>query len=476
MKKRLLVVAVLLGLLFVMASPVLADDDTPLMGPGEYAQYLWEKAQTDVIVSIERGFCQILWAFDRFSLMIYRYVVESHAIQDVKDALMETLAGLMPDVFRNLLFGSGSGGIGLMYIALMLAGLAMAAVPLLNGATLVRLDRVIVWGVLITALFVSSGFGYDLIDSLEVIRAGMMESVSQNGGANIQQIVLSPMKADDDATQFDFSFELPQGFQEEYFPEPETRAYRVIFVDLPAIPDLRTEVDVETDESMENRRASAASGVVIALFAFLGAVLVLMFAMAYGLLDLAAIVTLLFLFAALPLGFFEFGMGVLADTLKRYVQISVVGLVVAIFMAISGTLLTHIMSGLNSPAEMGLSAMYILLTLTILRSAVTRALALAMEAGRGGYQSVQAVLTGGIAAATIATAAKITAAPQGAGKAAAQTAGRIGAGALAGAVKGALLGGGIPGAMAGAARGAIGGAVKSVRRRGNVFRDNGRVR
>ncbi len=471
MNRRLLLVAMMVLAMFLAASPVLAADDTPVMGPGEFLQRWWETAQTDIIVSVERGFCQVLWAFDRFSLMVYGYVVESHAIQDVKDALMETLADLMPDVLRNLLFGSGSGGVGLMYVALMLAGLTMAAVPLLNGATLVRLDRVIIWGVLITALFVSSGFGYDLVNSLEIIRTGMMESVSQNGGADIQQLVLSPMKADGDSTQFDFSFELPQGFQDEYFPEPETRAYRVIFVDLPAVPDLRTEVDIETDESLENRRASAASGVVIALFAFLGAVLILMFAIAYGLLDLAALVTLLFLFAALPLGFFEFGMGVLADTLKRYVQVLVVGLVVSIFMALSGTLLTRIIGGLNSPAEMGLSAMYIGLTLIILKSAITRALALVMDAGRGGFQSVQAVMTGGIAMASLAAAARVTNAP----KQAAQTAAQVGGGALTGALSGALMGGGIPGAVAGAVRGAAASAVRGKSSRGNVFQNNGRI-
>jgi len=451
--------------------------DPPVMGPGEFFQRWWDIAQADTIVGLERGTCSILWDFDRLALLIYGKVVQQGMTRDVREAMLDAVANLMPSVLRNVLFGGSGGGAGLMYIALMLAGLAMAAVPLLGGGmALVRLDRVLTWGVLITALFISTGMGYDFINLLEDVRVGMMNSVSQSSTVTLHNLVTQPMMArPDEALVNLFSFVLPEDFEKTYFPKPQTQLYRVVLIDV-KLGAVAEDTPVETEESIANRKAQAAAGVVMALFSALGGVLVLMFAIVYGLLDLAALVTLLFLFAALPLGFFEFGTKVLGDTLSRYVQIAIVGLVVAIFMAISSVLIHHILSNANDSRTLGVAALYILLTVAILKAALSRAMGLLMEAGKGVSVSTKAVL----GASSIVAVRSGVAVPGRAQLSASQIADKhrsamkraVGA-AVVGGARGFIGGGGYAGAARGAVKG-VSRALKDERKRGNVFLKNGR--
>ena len=483
-KKKLMGVLALLLAFFAFA-PMRVEakawrysEDPPLMGPGEYFQRWWHIAQADTIVGLERGTCSILWAFDRLALLIYDKVVKQGMTRDVREAMLDAVANLMPGVFRNLLFGGSGGGAGLMYIALMLAGLAMAAVPLLGGGmALVRLDRVLTWGVLITALFVSTGMGYDFVNLLEDVRVGMMQSVSQSSTVTLHDLVTRPMLARPDEVLVSlFSFVLPDEFEKTYFPEPRTATYRVVLVDV-KLGSVAEDTEVETEDSIANRKAQAAAGVVMALFSALGGVLVLMFAVVYGLLDLAALVTLLFLFAALPLGFFEFGTRVLGDTLSRYVQIAIVGLVVSIFMAVSSILIHHILSNANDARTLGIAALYIALTVGILKAALGSAVGLLKASTQGVSVSTKAVLGGAVAVgAGVAAANKALPASRSPRKKAddrrAALERAVGA-AVVGGARGFIGGGGYAGAARGAVKG-VSRALKDERKRGNVFLKNGR--
>jgi len=487
-QKRLILSLALAAVMAILASPALAitssDGDPPLMGPGEYFQRWWHIAQADLIVGMERGTCSIVWTFDRLALLTYDKIVQEGVTRDVREAMLDAVANLMPDVLRNLFFGA-SGGVGLMYLALILAGLVMIAVPLFGGGgvTMIRLDRVLTWGVLITALFISTGLGYDFIGLVEDVRVGMMDSVAQNSTTSLKRLVTDPMMArPDEVLVTIFNFVLPDKFEKTYFPEPVTQIYRVVLVDV-KLGSMAEDTPVETEASIERRKVQAAAGIVMALFSALGAVLIFMFALIHALLDLAALVTLLFLFAALPLGFFDFGIYVLSDTLNRYVQIAVVGLVVAIFMAIAAILLDRIMTNINDPRTFSIAALYIFLAITILKAAFSRAFALLREAGGGVASSTKAVIgttaTGsGVFAVTgmagvLASSSTSSATSQGSKKAMVERA--IGAAAV-GATRGFFSGGG----YAGAAKGALKSTAHAIKdetqkkRRGNVFVNNGR--
>jgi len=81
----------------------------------------------------------------------------------------------------------------LFLIALLLAGLVMTF-PLLGATRLVQADRVILWGVVLFALFVSGTQGFDLTNAIEGLRVRMIETIAEGDtGDGLIDLVALPV-------------------------------------------------------------------------------------------------------------------------------------------------------------------------------------------------------------------------------------------------------------------------------------------
>ena len=120
---------------------------------------------------------QIAWIADRLAVGFFDLAVNSTLLLDIKDTLMTAAATIMPQILRDVVYG---GKAGLFYIAISLAGVMMAIPLWTNGASLVKPERALVWGVFLFALFVggtSSVTGYDLVGFVETLRVQIVKGI-----------------------------------------------------------------------------------------------------------------------------------------------------------------------------------------------------------------------------------------------------------------------------------------------------------
>ncbi len=425
------------------------------------SRQMWIQAQ----ISLAHATVRFIWWLARLGWRIFRSVVQDDLWRALREGLLRTLSGLMPEVLRDLVFGSRASA-GLMYLALLLAGLALT-VPMLAGARrLARADQVILWGVILLTLFVSSTMGYDLIGAVEGLRVGMMQRILEAGGADTGRSVVSfitvPMRATvDEAEQGLDEWALPETFEMLYFPEPRTQTVRVLWAESPLF-DGAWEVEFETSDSQEERLSLARTAMMIAFLLFVPIYLLLVFVLVFGLLSMAALALIVFLTAALPLGFFEFGKIVLARLLQKYVEIVVLSLGAALFVSLVGRLVDSI-----AVSEGGLSEMVqgyvVMLPLAVV---VSSFVPMAMNA-----------LTGSVGAMRASVRAAFL--PMSASGAPGATGGlmREAAGAALGAmgVRMAMGASGPAGVVAGAAVGAAGRRAARRTPRGDVFAQTART-
>jgi len=360
-----------------------AASGPPTMGLGEYLEHWANSKWVDMVVAVQKGFAEIVWFFARFALATYQQV-SNGAIVQIKEGFFETLAQLMPSILKDIVLGTN----GLFYVALVLAGLLMIVPMVGYGHRLVKPERVLIWGVLLSVLFILGTRGYDLIGYIEGLRVWMMNTVVKAGVTELDFLVTEPMLAANNETELTLDFSLPVEFEQTYYPPRQTQTYRVVIAGFGT--DLK-DVGVETEGSRQIRLDAAASGTVMAAYAAVGAYIIFLFALLRALLDLAAMITILFFFAGLPLGFFEFGSQVLGDTLMRYVQLVVLSLAMAIFIALSGSILARIRPG-RDLAQIGIALVFMLVFILLLHAGVGRALSLLMESGKGMYMSTRAVI------------------------------------------------------------------------------------
>ena len=132
----------------------------------------------------------VLWFFDKAAVYVFDLVIVDGLWDDLRTSLLSSLANLMPGILQNLVGGSS----GLLYIAIMLAGITMT-LPFLNASRLVRLDQVILWTIVMITLFISGTAGYDLIGAFENLRTSMMQTVMSGQDNDIHAMVTKPMLA-----------------------------------------------------------------------------------------------------------------------------------------------------------------------------------------------------------------------------------------------------------------------------------------
>jgi hypothetical protein len=196
------------------------------------------------------------------------------------------------------------------------------------------------------------------------------------------------------------------------------------------------------------------------------AAVILGFSLAFIFLGIAALILILFLMAALPLGFFEFGNIILTKILERYIQIVTLSMVLALFMRVSAGLMAAL-----PQAESTSAIVEWLLLIGALFIALQMIFGMAYKALTDSFSSFSN---------SVRLATGMPLPPQGQGVI--STIGRV----ATGAAMGALISGGGAGALAGGAGELIGAPLmaswkgrnevaqqNAADQRGNVFLENG---
>jgi len=288
-------------------------------------------AVSGFFVDIQAGLLKLtagaFWLLDRGAAFIFnKAVIENTWIMNIRNQMLQQFAGLMPGLLRDMVLGSS----GLMYVALALAGVVMAAPMLAAGERLVKADRVVAWGVILIALFISGRFGYDLIAAIENFRQGQVNRIIAGAHLPTDKLILQPMRAGGGDLGFNDSdlLKLPPAFESDFFPEAEEMEISIQMTDSGATFG---NMWVETEQSLKRRAEQSMSGIFYAVISLFGAYLMFIFSFAYVLLTFAALVLIVFFFAALPLGFFEFGNVFLVNLLGRYMQLTALSLALAVF-------------------------------------------------------------------------------------------------------------------------------------------------
>ena len=390
---------------------------------------------TTMAVAIIQAIDMLIWFMDRLVLAVYEAAVNGAWLETFRHDLLDNLVTFLPDTLSQIALGPT----GIMYIALALAGVLMT-IPLYfsgTGSKLVRPERVLVWGVVVTALFISGTLGYDLIEGIESLRVGVVRDMM--GGADTQdsaeELVLTPLFATqaESGLTFDNLTQLPGQFISAYFPEIQKIEVSVKTMESGWFGAINTEV--ESEDSKLARIQGASQSLLYGLISLGAAVVVLMFAVAFIFLGVAALILVLFLMAALPLGFFEFGNMILMSIVERYVQIAAFSLALALLMRVSGGLMGALPAGVTTPT----AAVEWVILLGALFMSIQILFGAAFKA-----------LTSSFSAFTNSVKASLGAQTDGPGVAA--TAGR----ALTGAAMGAIALGGAGGAVLGGASALLG--------------------
>ena len=417
-------------------------------------------------VSISQVIAMLVWVSAKLVLVAYDAIVNGTWLDVFREDLIGNIATLMPDVLRGIALGPT----GLMYIALSLSGIVMI-IPLVSAGTdrLVRPERVIIWGILLTALFISGTAGYDLVGMIEDLRVSVIRQMmgSDNTTTSVENLLLTPMKAIDSEKDLDLSnlTELPTAFVTSYFPAIEREEVTVRLAESSVVFSGILNTDVETTASDIARTSGAMQALLYSLIELAAAAVILGFSLAFIFLGIAALILILFLMAALPLGFFEFGNIILTKILERYIQIVTLSMVLALFMRVSAGLMAAL-----PQAESTSAIVEWLLLIGALFIALQMIFGMAYKALTDSFSSFSN---------SVRLATGMPLPPQGQGVI--STLGRV----ATGAAMGALIGGGGAGALAGGAGELIGAPLmaswkdrnevpqQNTDPRGNVFLENG---
>ncbi|MHC1732954.1 MAG: hypothetical protein AB9888_13125 [Bacteroidales bacterium] len=321
------------------------DDGTKVPWVDKIQQFFEEK-MTDSLIGLLRGACSIIWFFTKLIgsafLAIYNYDSGSFWNTTI-DLIFKSLTDLMPGVLQKAFMGIDGGG-GIALLAISLAGFLMT-IPLLSARNLVKADQAILWGVVISALFISGTFGYDFITGVEKLRRALLIlPFGATNGEELVKVIAAPMMASVGEVKPDYNQgQLPTAFDSKYFPKAEKKEYTLLFGDMeglkasgvPVLWDgVMGKIKVETVESMKKRTIAANGAVISAVISLISTPILITMALFLILIDLSAIILIIFFLAALPLGFFEFGRPILLNLTKQYIYICALTLFAGVFAAL----------------------------------------------------------------------------------------------------------------------------------------------
>lgn len=316
-----------------------------------FAAYL-----NDTILQVLKTVATVFWFLEKVAAGCMRFLTEANLWDLLLAGMLDTLKVSMPGILGSVVFG-GSGGVGVLYLALMLAGLLLT-IPALSSTRLVEAGRAISWGVVLSVLFISSVWGFDLIGYLESLRQGMAQVVVTGIGTetgDLDALVATPMEATDTEV-ISYDFTLPSAFESRYFTPPsfpqDYDDYEMVIGVWPV--QHSWVIWVESQASQTERRTEAQTALAVSALTLIPATVLFLFGLIFASLAAAALVLILFFVVALPLGFFEFGTTILTRVVQQYVYLVAITLLAVVVMGIlvAANLLTPTAFGSTSTAVM----------------------------------------------------------------------------------------------------------------------------
>ncbi len=282
-----------------------------------------------LLIAAVRGVCLGLWYVEKAVGWLADQIVGSTIWHALSESILTDLGAAMPTVLRDMMFGTGGG---LFYLAVFLVGMTLIVPYLMRQSQVVELPRVLGWAIFVSALFVSSTTGYDLLWMVEEARLEMMATLAGGGaGGNVSNLVAAPMSAT--AGEIDVTtFALPAAFEAQFFPPPSSfRTETLTLWDNLVMGTFELTFTIEEEASLDTRQEQAALGIVLSILALIPTAMVGILAGAYAVLTAGALTLLLFFVLALPAGLFEVGMQILSQIGMRYVLIWALSLLLALF-------------------------------------------------------------------------------------------------------------------------------------------------
>ncbi len=272
------------------------------------------------VIEMVKALATLFWFLEKLAAYVADFLIQENLWEEVLDMLMTTLSDVFPTILNDLLFGSGGAG-GLLYMALMLAGLFLI-LPNIGGTRLVDPGRVITWAVIIIALFVGSVWGYDLIAVMEGLRQGstqiVIDAVTETG--SLSDLVTQPMMAEPAEIE-NWDFTLPSAFENHHYPalaDSDYETHELVILDNWVVGHWAYELRIESQASRDFRQERSSQGVLMAGLTLVPAFVLLLFGITFATLAAAALVIIVFFLVSLPLGFFEFGAPILTGVGKQY--------------------------------------------------------------------------------------------------------------------------------------------------------------
>ena len=338
------------------------------MNPEAFSEWL-DAAVNQMMIEAMKAAATLLWFIEKVAAGIARFLSDQDMWSLILDSSMDAIRGFMPGVLGQLVLGHN----GMFYLALMLAGIFLI-LPNLGTTRLVEAPRAVLWGVILISLFISGQFGYDLLGYAENIRSYSAQTVinAASGGASssLDSLVAVPMRASPPDMQ-DYAFKLPTAFEEEYFPEATDYEEIPVF-EFTGIINWSLTITVETPESQQQRREQAQVGLALAALTLVAGYVLALFAFVFATLTAAALTLIIFFVVALPLGFFEFGMGILNGIIRQYAYLFAVTLLAVGLAGILAAAQWTVFTGPPpSPAEL-LAFVPILLIVSVAMGYVAR--------------------------------------------------------------------------------------------------------
>jgi hypothetical protein len=293
--------------------------------PWEDLFQVFQAWSTGVIIAFRELIVTTIWWFEKLIALITISLTETNLWRTIMAFVMDALKPLAARQIRDMAFGV-PGIVGLLYVAVMLAGLLMI-VP--TGTKLVKIDRVLLWAALISVLFFTAGQpGFDLMASFEELRLGMMKNMlGASGARGLYDLLAMPMLAPN--TSLDLTPLMSDQFKASYFPPPqlEKKVIRLVLFKLPIVTGGEVEVGpsitvmTETKDNYTAREGRSILGLLLVLLCLIPTYVIAQFGLVFGCLAAGAIILMVFFVATIPLGFFEFGASILMGLVKQYVYL-----------------------------------------------------------------------------------------------------------------------------------------------------------
>ncbi|MEM7802471.1 MAG: hypothetical protein AAF633_24975, partial [Chloroflexota bacterium] len=289
----------------------------------------WIQCQfQNLLILIVRGVSVGLWYVEKVIAWLADQIVSGDIWDTIVEGLLTGMGESMPTTLRSVMFGTGGG---IFYLAIMFLGLIFIMPHLMRESKMMELPRVLGWAIFITALFISSTAGYDLIAMIEGARMEMMTTVAGVGGAPISSLVGTPMSATEAEINVT-EFALPAAYQDEYFPDPTGfETLELVFYDNFIMGSNTATLLVEEADSLAFRQRQALLGMVLVILNIIPTGMVLILMLSFAALTAGSLVLIIFFVICLPAGLFEIGMEIVKQVIGRYVLVWVVSLLLAIF-------------------------------------------------------------------------------------------------------------------------------------------------